>query len=134
MFIMLWRIFIYIAGYLIMTSAKLAISLKHNIIFPKFLDVLLNNCVTSSLTHIRWRSKNHLEVIWVYIFRFFIKNTISPNCFWKYTWKNSMRLGFRWSEKSIETIKLYNRSLCRFYSLCFYISMVMTIILNLYFF
>ena len=60
-------------------SAKLAISLKHNIIFAKFLKILLDNNVTSSLTHIRWRSKNHWEVIWVYIFQFIIKGTISPN-------------------------------------------------------
>ena len=61
--------------------AKLVISLKHNIIFAKFLEILLDNVVTSSLTHIRWQSKNHLEVIWVYIFQFFIKGTVSPKCF-----------------------------------------------------
>ena len=38
--------------------------------------------------------------------------------------KNSTRLGFRWLTKSIETIKLYKRSFCRCYSLCFYISML----------
>ena len=34
-------------------SAKLAISLKHNIVFAKFLEILLDNNVTSSLTLIR---------------------------------------------------------------------------------
>ena len=33
-------------------SAKLAISLKHNIIFAKFIDILLDDRVTSSLTDI----------------------------------------------------------------------------------
>ena len=39
-------------------------------------------------------------------------------------WKNSTRLGFRWLTKSIKTIKLYKRSFCRCYFLCFYISMI----------
>ena len=59
-------------------SANLVISLKQNIILVKFLEILLNNKVTSSQTHIRWQSKDHSEVIWVYSFRFFIKSTISP--------------------------------------------------------
>ena len=107
-------------------SSKLAISPKHNIIFAKFLEILLDINVTSSLTHIRWWSKNHLEVIWVYIFRFCINQTvsISPNCFLKMHLKNSTRLGFRWLKKSVETIKLDNRSFCRCYSLCFYISVL----------
>ena len=58
-------------------SAKLVISLKHNIIFAKFLEILLDNSVTPSHTHIQWQSKNYLEAIWVYISRFFIKGTIS---------------------------------------------------------
>ena len=82
--IMLWRFFI--CGWLLSydlskISTKLVVSLKHNIIFAKFLEILLDNNVTSSHTHIRWQSKNHLEVIWVYIFRFFIKGTVSPKCF-----------------------------------------------------
>ena len=83
-FILLWRIFIYavLLSYdLLKISAKLVTSLKHNIIFAKFLETLLDNNVTFSDTHIRWQSKNHSEVIWVYIFRFFIKGTISPKYF-----------------------------------------------------
>ena len=85
-FIMLRRIFTYVVGYLVSydlskISAKLAISLKHNIILAKFLETLLDNNITSSHTHIRWQSKNHSEVIWVYIFQFFIKGIISPKCF-----------------------------------------------------
>ena len=34
-------------------SAKLTISLKHKIILEKFLEIQLDNNVTSSLTHIR---------------------------------------------------------------------------------
>ena len=34
-------------------SAKVVISLKHNIIFAKFLEILLDNNVTSSHKHIR---------------------------------------------------------------------------------
>ena len=60
MFIMLWRIFNYAAGYLGITfqriSAKLAIPFKHNIIFAKFSEIQLD--VTSSLTHIRWTKQN----------------------------------------------------------------------------
>ena len=104
-------------------SARLVISLKHNIIFGKFIEMLLHNNVTFSHTHIRWRCKNHSEVIWVYIFRFFIKGTISPKMFLKMHWKNSTRVGFRWLMKSIEPIKLCKRSFCRCYSLCFHISM-----------
>ena len=43
-------------------STKLVISLKHNIIVTKFLEILLDNNVTSWQTHIREQSKNHLEV------------------------------------------------------------------------
>ena len=100
-------------------SAKLVISLKHNIIFAKFIEILLNNNVTSSHTHICRQNINHSEVIWVYIFRFFIKGTISPKCFWKHSGKNSTRLGFRWLTKSIETIQLYKRSFCRRYPCVF---------------
>ena len=52
-------------------SAKLAISLKHKMIFAIFFEILLDNNVNSSLTHIRWRSKNHSEIIGVCIFGFF---------------------------------------------------------------
>ena len=34
-------------------SAKLVISLKHNIIFTKFCEILFDNNLTSSQTHIR---------------------------------------------------------------------------------
>ena len=43
--------------------AKLVISLKHNIIFAKFPEILLDSDGTSSHTYIRLQSKNHLEVI-----------------------------------------------------------------------
>ena len=43
-------------------SAKLPISLKQNIIFVKCIEILLDNNVTSSLTHI-WKAKNGFEVI-----------------------------------------------------------------------
>ena len=78
-FIMLWRIFSYSVGYLVMTFQKSR--LKHNIIFAKFLEILLDNNVTSLHTHVRSQSKNQLEVIWVNIFQFFIKGPISPKCF-----------------------------------------------------
>ena len=61
-------------------STKLVISLKHNIIFAKFIEISLDNDITSSHAHIRWQRKNHSEVIWVYIFRIFIKGTISTKC------------------------------------------------------
>ena len=51
--------------------AKLVIYLKHNIIFAKFLEIMLDNNATSSLTHSWLQSKNHLEVIKVHIFLFF---------------------------------------------------------------
>ena len=98
-------------------SAKLVISLKYNIIFAKFLEILLDNDVTSPHTNDRWQSKINSEVIW-----YFIKDTISPKCFLKMHLENSWNtLGLT---KSIETIKLYKRSFCRCYSLCFSISMV----------
>ena len=54
-------------------SAKLVISLKHKTIFVEFLEILLDNNKTSSLTHIRWQSKNHSDIIWVYVFWFLLK-------------------------------------------------------------
>ena len=44
-------------------SAKLVISLKYNIIFEKFLEILLDNNVAFSHTQIRSQSKKHSEVI-----------------------------------------------------------------------
>ena len=44
-------------------SVKLVISLKDNILFTKFLEILLDNNVTSSYTHICQKNKNHVEVI-----------------------------------------------------------------------
>ena len=91
--------------------AKLVISLKQNIIFQKFLEILLNNNTTSSHTHIRWQSKDHWEVIWVYIFRLefifsdFLLKVIPHQNVFKNAMKNSTRLGFRWLTESIETIK-----------------------------
>ena len=53
-FIMLPRTLIYSLGYdLSNISAKLVVSLKHNIIFAKFLEIPLDNNVTSSHTYIR---------------------------------------------------------------------------------
>ena len=43
-------------------SSKLVISLKYNITFAKFREILLGNNLNSSHKHIRWQSKNHLEV------------------------------------------------------------------------
>ena len=62
-------------------SVKLVISLKCNIMFAKFREILLDNNLTSSHTRICWQSKNLLDFIWVYIFQFFNKGTISPKCF-----------------------------------------------------
>ena len=61
-------------------SAELAIYLKHNIIFAKFLEILLDNNVTLRL-HIRLQSKNHSEVIWVYIFWILLKALSHQNIF-----------------------------------------------------
>ena len=102
------------------------LSLKYNAIFAKFLEILLDNNVTSLHTHIRWQSKNYSEVIWVYIFRFFIKGIFInlTKMVLKLHWKNSTPLGFRWLTKSIQTTKLHERRFCRCYSLCFCISVV----------
>ena len=104
-------------------SAKLVISLKHNIIFEKFLEILLGNNVTFSHRHIRWQSKNNSEVMWVYISDFLLKAVFHQK-FLKMYCKNSTRLGFRWLMKSIQTIKLYKKVSafvipCVFIFLCF---------------
>ena len=80
---------IYLFKTLIMLRSRtnLVISLKHNIIFAKSTKIPLDNNVTFSHTNIRWQSKNHSEIIWVYIFRFFIKGTFSPKSFKKCTGK-----------------------------------------------
>ena len=66
-------------------SVLLAVSLTHNIIFAKFLKILLSNNVISSRTNVRWQNKSHSEVIWVQIFRFLIKSSTSSKYFLKYT-------------------------------------------------
>ena len=100
---------------------KLVISLKHNIIFAKFLKMLLDNNWTSLHTHIRLQSKNRFGVNWVYIFWFFVNLT---KMFLKMYCKTSKRMSFRWLTKSIETINRYKRSFSLSYSLFFYISML----------
>ena len=39
-------------------SAILAIIFKHNNIFANFLEILLDNSITSTRSHVRWQSKN----------------------------------------------------------------------------
>ena len=80
-FIILWRVFIYVFGCLVMTFEFI------------FSDFVLNAPYRQTVF------KNALEKL------------NAP--------------GFRWLKKSIETIKLYHRSFCRCYSLCFYISMAL---------
>ena len=106
-------------------SLKLAISLKHIIIFANFLEILLDNNVTSSLTHISHslRKQKSFGSYFSLYFPVFIKDTVNK-LFSKMPLKNSTRLDFRWLTKLIEIVKLYNRSTCRCYSLCFSISMV----------
>ena len=91
-------------------------SVKHNIIFGKCLEILLDNNVITC-THSMTKQKlfgSH----WVSIFRFLIKGTISPN-FLRMLLTNSTPLGFSWLTKSVETIKLYNRIFRRCYSCAF---------------
>ena len=137
-FIILWRIFINAVGYVIMIlkcswlpnydllkfSVILGISLKHIIVFTKSLKKLLENNVTSSQAHVCWKSGNHSEVIWVWIFRFFMKGTMSPKCFLKIQFRSSICLSFRWLTKSVEIIKLHKRSFCCCNSFCLFISML----------
>ena len=54
-------------------SAELVMSLKQNVVFGKFREMLFDNNLTSSYTHIRWQSKNHLEVICVIFSDFLLK-------------------------------------------------------------
>ena len=54
-------------------SAELVMSLKQNVVFAKFREMLFDNNLTSSYTHIRWQSKNHLEVICVIFSDFLLK-------------------------------------------------------------
>ena len=66
---------------LLKISTKLVIPLKHNKIFAKFLEILLDNNVTSSQqtfvdkAKIIWKSFMSLH------FPIFFKGTISPKCF-----------------------------------------------------
>ena len=71
--------------------AKLVISLKHNIIFAKLLEILLNNNVTSSHTHIRLQSKNIRKLL-EFIFSDFLLKALTKMIF-KMHWKNSTHLG-----------------------------------------
>ena len=103
-------------------SAKLVISHKHNIIFAKFLEVLLDNNVTFfACTHSLTKQKSFGSNLSLYFPIFYWRHYLTK-MFLKTHWKNSTRLGFRWLTKPIETIKFYKKSSCRCCSLCFYIS------------
>ena len=99
------------SSYLVITLwrwwAVLAISLEQSIIFAKFFETRLNSNVASLLTHVRWQKKNHSELIWVYIYWFFICNV--TKMFVEIYYRNSTCLGFRRLTKSIEIIKLDNK-------------------------
>ena len=88
------------------TSAKLVISLKHNIFFAKFCEILLDNNIIG-YTHSLTKQKSFGSYLSLYFPTFYT------------------RLDFRWLTKSIETIKLYKRSFSCCYSLCFYISIIL---------
>ena len=123
MFIMLW--ICHLCGWLhshelSKIMAKLAMSLKRNVIFAQFLEMLSYNNVTSLLTTFVHEAKiigKSFDLVFSRFLFYFI-------FLLKMHFKNLMRLGFRWLAKSIETIKLYNRIFGCSYSLCFYISMV----------
>ena len=62
-------------------SAKLVISLKHNIIVTKFLEILLDNNVTSWQTHIREQSKNIWKLLEFLFSDFLLKALSHQNVF-----------------------------------------------------
>ena len=105
-------------------SPRLVITLNHNIIFARFLKMLLDNSVASSHNTFV-DTAIIIRILFEFTFSdFFIKGSISRKYFFKMHLKNTTHLGFGWLMKSIETIKLYNRSFCCCYSLRFYISML----------
>ena len=61
-------------------SVILGMHLKQ-IIFAKFLAILLDINIAYQRTQIRLQSNNHSDAIWVYIFRFFTKGTMFSKCF-----------------------------------------------------
>ena len=117
MFIILWRIFIYATGYLVMNSAVLAKSYY----FGKFFEILLGNNIIPLRSHVHWQSKNHSEVIWVHVFQFFIKGSMSQKYFLKIYFRDSTRPRFRWLTKLAEIIKVHNRSFWGCNSLLFHV-------------
>ena len=68
-----------------------------------------------------------------FIFSDFLLGDYLTKIILKVRLKNSTHLGFRWLTKLIETIKLYNRSFCRCYSFCFYISMMRPTLMQCFF-
>ena len=82
------------------TSAKLVISLKHNIFFAKFCEILLDNNIIG-YTHSLTKQKSFGSYLSLYFPIFY-------TC-----------LDFRWLTKSIETIKLYKRSFSPLFFLVF---------------
>ena len=104
-------------------SVKLVISLKHNIIFAKVLEIALGNKVIFfTYTHSLTKQKSFGSLLSVY-FPILYQRYYLIKMFLKMHWKNSMRPVFKWLTKLLEIIKLYKRSFCRCYSLRFYISM-----------
>ena len=97
---------------LIVTFYEIAIKYESEL---KTQQVLLD--ISTNQAKINWKS---FECVFSYIL---LKANLTKLIL-KMHLKNSTRLGFRWLMKSTETIKLYNRSFCRCYSLFFYISMI----------
>ena len=92
---------------LIVTFYEIAIKYESEL---KTQQVLLD--ISTNQAKINWKS---FECVFSYIL---LKANLMKLIL-KMHLKNSTRLGFRWLMKSTETIKLYNRSFCRCYSLFF---------------
>ena len=75
-------------------SAKLVISLKHNIIFAKFLEILLDNNVTSLHPHIIDKAKITWK-LFEFIFSNFLLTALSHQNVFKNALENLTRIGFR---------------------------------------
>ena len=83
-----------------MISVKLAISLKYNLLFAKFNDILLDNSVTSSFTRMLMKQTSFGSHLSLY-FQIFYLRLYLTKLILKMQLKNSARLGFRLLTKSL---------------------------------
>ena len=83
-------------------------SLKHNIVFTNFLEILLENNVNSSTTNKFVDKVKIILKLFELTFSYFSLKAPYVKFFLQIYFMNSTRVGFRWLPKSIKITKIDN--------------------------